>query len=822
VSVLDTPAGRRVSARLERVWTERTGILGWLTTTDHKRIGLMYLFASLALFAAGGVEALLMRTQLIRPDNGLVGPGTYDELFTMHGITMIFLFVIPISTGAFGNYLLPLMIGARDMAFPRLNALSFWIFLSSGLFIYTSLVIGRAPNAGWFNYVPLANAQFSPGPNIDFYCLGLILNGTSSLATSVNFIVTIFKGRAPGMSINRMPLFCFAFLAVSFALIFALPPLTCALALLELDRQVGTHFYDVAQGGDPVLWQHLFWIFGHPEVYIIILPAFGIATSIIPTFTGRRMVAFPLVAVAELLVAFIGFGVWAHHMFAVGMATTTTIYFAAASMIIVIPSAIQLFAWLTTLVTGRPHFQTPLLWIVGFIVFFIVGGLSGVMFAAVPFDQQVTDTYFIVAHFHFVIFGAAVFPLLGGLYYWFPKVTGRMYSERWGKASFWVSFVGTAVTFMPMHIAGLEGMPRRQWTYPADVGWGTTNLVETIGSYLLGAGLLMVVANLAVSLRRGPKVGNDPFDGATLEWATTSPPPAYNFTVVPAISSPYPMWDERDREEDRARVARGELILAAGHQTPASTVVDAELDEVLDMPSDSPWPITLAGFLALVFVFLLTGHWTTAVVFAGAVALVLAAWHWREAEAEGVGRVRRALPNGWWGMAIFLSSEAALFGSLIGTYFYLRFTSTEWPQGGLPAPSVALPILLTALLVLSCAPIAGAALAARRGASRAAWWLLALAFALQAVYLGGQIAEYVHDLGDFTPSTNAYGSIYFTLLGAHHLHVIAGLLLTLWLLVRLARGLTHYRLVAVRAIALYWYVVAALAIPVLVTQVSPS
>jgi cytochrome c oxidase subunit I+III len=822
MAVADTPAGRRASERLGRIWTEREGLLGWLTTTDHKRIGLMYLFASLALFAAGGVEALLMRTQLIHADNRLVGPGTYDQLFTMHGITMIFLFVIPISTGAFGNYLLPLMIGARDMAFPRLNALSFWIFLSSGLLIYTGMAIGSAPDAGWFNYVPLANAQFSPGPNIDFFCLGLILNGISSTATSVNFIVTIFKGRAPGMSINRMPLFCFAFLAVSFALVFALPPLTVALAQLELDRQVGTHFYDIAAGGDPVLWQHLFWIFGHPEVYIIILPAFGIATSIIPTFCGRRMVAFPLVAVAELLVAFIGFGVWAHHMFAVGMATTTTIYFAAASMIIVIPSAIQLFAWLTTLVTGRPHFQTPLLFIVGFIVFFIVGGLSGVMFAAVPFDQQVTDTYFVVAHFHFVIFGAAVFPLLGGLYYWFPKVTGRMYDERLGKLSFWLSFAGTAITFMPMHIVGLLGMPRRQWTYPSSVGWGTENLVETLGSYLLGAGLLLVMINLALSLRRGERVGRDPFDGATLEWAASSPPPPFNFTVVPAISSPYPMWDIRDREEDVRRVERGELVLAEGHQTPASTVVDGELDEVLDMPSDSPWPITLAAMLALVFVFLLTGHWTTALVFAGAVGLVLGAWHWREGGSEIAGAARRALPNGWWGMAIFLSSEAALFGSLIGTYFYLRFTSPEWPQDGLPAPAVVLPLVLTGVLVLSVAPMAGAALMVRSGRVRAAWWLIAAAFVLQAGYLAAQVVSYVGDLGDFSPSTNAYGSIYFTLLGAHHLHVAVGLLLDGWLLTRLRGGLTAYRATGVRAVALYWYVVAALAIAVVATQVSAA
>src|SRR4051794_26992478 len=414
MAVLGTPAGRLRAERLERVWKERPGVLGWVTTTDHKRIGLLSLFTALAFFAAGGVEALLMRTQLIRPDNGLLGPQAYDELFTLHGVTMIFLFVIPISTGAFGNYLLPLMIGARDMAFPRMNALSFWIFLAAGVFMYVGLAIGSAPDAGWFNYVPLASKAFSPGPNIDFYAFGILFNTISTTATAVNFIVTIFKLRAPGMSLNRMPLFTFAFLAVSFALVFALPPLSVALIFLELDRQIGTHFYDVAGGGDPVMWQHLFWIFGHPEVYIIILPAFGIATSIIPTFVHRRMVAFPLVALAEILVAFIGFGVWAHHMFAVGMATMTAIYFAAASLIIVIPSGIQLFAWLTTMVTGTPKFKTPLLWIVGFIIFFIAGGLSGVMFAAIPFDQQVHDTYFVVAHFHFVIFGAAVFPLLGG------------------------------------------------------------------------------------------------------------------------------------------------------------------------------------------------------------------------------------------------------------------------------------------------------------------------------------------------------------------------------------------------------------------------
>jgi cytochrome c oxidase subunit 1/cytochrome c oxidase subunit I+III len=631
VAILD-PAQIRVD-RLERVWTERRGLVGWLTTTDHKRIGILYFFTALAFFAAGGVEALLIRTQLIRPNNGLLSPSAYNEVFTMHGVTMIFLFVIPMSLGAFGNYLVPLMIGARDMAFPRMNALSYWIYLASGLFIYSGLFLGQAPDAGWFNYVPLASKQFTPDASIDFYALGLIFNSISTTMSAGNFVVTIFRLRAPGMSLNRMPLFCYAFLAVSFAVVFALPPLTAACILLELDRRLGFQFYEVAGGGEPLLWQHLFWIFGHPEVYIIILPAFGIATSIIPTFARRRMVAFPLVAVAEVLVAFIGFGVWAHHMFAVGLPMATTIYFAAASLVIVVPSGIQLFAWITTLLTGTPTFKTPLLWIVGFIVLFIMGGLTGVMFAAIPFDQQAHDTYFVVAHFHYVIFGAAVFPILGGIHYWFPKVTGRLYHERIGQASFWLTFAGTMITFFPMHIVGLLGMPRRDYTYAPDLGWSGLNLTETLGAYLLTAGLLLMTANLLVSRFRGPPAGNDPWGGDTLEWATSSPPPAYNFAVIPTVRSPYAMWDRDDREQDEQRLARGEMTLETGHETPTTSTVDARLEEIAGMPSDSPWPILLAASLALIFVMLLTGHLTTALVFTGLAGAVLAAWHWKEPEA---------------------------------------------------------------------------------------------------------------------------------------------------------------------------------------------
>ena len=781
--------------RLERVWTERKGIFGWLTTTDHKKIGLMYLFASLAFFAAGGIEALLMRTQLAGPDAHVLGPEAYDQAFTMHGVTMIFFFVIPMTTGAFGNYLLPLMIGARDLAFPRANAFSFWTFVLSGIFVYVSLAIGKAPDAGWFDYVPLANRTYSPGPNIDFYALGLLFNGIATTATAINLIVTTFRLRAPGMSLNRMPLFCYAFLAASLALVFALPPLNLALVLLELDRQVGTHFYDAAQGGSALLWQHLFWIFGHPEVYIIILPAFGIATSIIPTFAKRRMVLFPLVALSEVLVAFLGFGVWVHHMFATGLPTVTTIYFAAVSLIIVIPSAVQIFAWITTLATGTPDFKTPLLYIVGFILWFVVGGLSGIMFAAIPFDQQAHDTYFVVAHFHFIIFGAAVFPILGGLHYWVPKVTGRMYHERMGQASFWLTLLGTGLTFFPMHIAGIEGMTRRQYTYAASEGWTTLNLLETIGSYILAAGLLLIVVNLVHSLRRGPASGDDPFHGDTLEWSIPSPPPSYNFAVIPTVSSAYANWDDEDREADRRRLEVGERVFASGHETPNSSTLDAQQERILDMPSDSPWPIVLAACLAGVFTFLVLGHWTAALVFAGAAGVGLAVMHWGAPSG-----------NGGWGLGLLLASETAFFGTLIGTELYLRVTNAQWPPPGLPAPRIVLPLVLAAALAASVAPMFAAVRA------RVKWPFVLGAMAIQGGYLAVQIALYVSDLGDFGAQGTAYGSSHYTLLVVEHVHVALGLLLSAYLLVRNRGGW--------RLAAWYWAWVAAMTIAVTAVQVT--
>ncbi len=628
-ATLERPALERVE-RLERIWAERPGALGWLTTTDHKRVGLLYFWTTLAFFGAGGIEALLMRTQLNSPENDLVSPNTYDQLFTMHGITMIFFFIIPMTTGAFGNYLVPLMIGARDMAFPRMNALSYWIFLASGIFLYSSLAAGAAPNAGWFNYVPLSDRTFDPGLNVDFYCLGVGFNSISSSLAAANFLVTILKLRAPGMSFNRMPLFCYAILAASFGLLFAMPPLSVDTLFLFLDRRLGTHFFDVAQGGSALLWQHLFWIFGHPEVYILIVPAFGIATAIIPAFTQRRLVAFPLVAMAELLVVFIGFGVWAHHMFATGLPTIALVFFAAASAIVVIPSTIQVFSWCMTILTGSARFRTPLLFIAGFILFFVAGGLTGIMFVAIPFDQQVTDTYFVVAHFHYIIFGAAVFPIFAGMYYWFPKLTGRMYVERVGQISFWIIFLGTNLLFFPMHIVGLLGMTRRMYTYQPGLGWTAYNLAESIGGYITAAGILLLFGNLVWSYLRGEPAGPDPWRAPTLEWTVPSPPPAYNFAVIPTVRSAYPNWDPDDRAGDRRNLEAGTLVLERGHEQSVTTPADAWLSEIVRMPSESPWPLALALSLALVFVSLLVSQYLVACVFLGLCAVTLLAWHSKE------------------------------------------------------------------------------------------------------------------------------------------------------------------------------------------------
>jgi cytochrome c oxidase subunit I+III len=622
-----------LTERLEHLWEEPPGLGSWLGTVDHKRIGKRYIYTAFAFFTAAGIEAMLIRAQLAAPDQQLVGPQTFNELFSMHGITMIFFFVTPMLFG-FGNYFVPLQIGARDMAFPRLNAFGYWVFLFAGIFMYSSFLIGKAPDNGWFNYVPFSAKQYSPGVNADYYTMGLAFLGISTTVGAINFIVTIFKLRAPGMSIVRMPLYCWAILATSFAVVFALPSLTMANVMLELDRKLGMHFFDPSHGGNAVLWQHLFWIFGHPDVYIIFLPAIGIVSSVVPVFARRRIIGYIYLALATMVTGVIGFGVWVHHMFAIGLPDLSMSFFSAASMLITIPSAVQIFAWLATIIAGKPVFKTPFLFILGFLFTFVVGGVTGVMLASVPFDQQITDSYFVVAHFHYVLFGGAVFPIFAAVYFWFPKMWGRLMDDRLGKISFWLIFLGFNLTFFPMHISGLLGMPRRIYTYHAGLGWDLWNLLSTLGSYVLAAGILATVINAVQTymLRRGRPAGPDPWAGESLEWATSSPPPPYNFREIPVVRSPEPVWDQPELRDEAVRAQ--ELTLAKEHETLGTTLLDAEPEVLLPMPEESFAPVTMAFGLAVLFAGIVFSV-PASIVGGGAVVVggLLAWFRWKEGGA---------------------------------------------------------------------------------------------------------------------------------------------------------------------------------------------
>ncbi|MCB8984609.1 MAG: cytochrome c oxidase subunit I [Ardenticatenaceae bacterium] len=614
--------------RLSDAWEARSGLISLLGTVDHKLIGIRYIQTAFLFFVLAGLEALFMRTQLAVPENTLLGPETYNQFFTMHGTTMIFFFATPMLFG-FGNYLIPLMVGARDMAFPRLNALSYWVFLFSGLFMYSSLLFGAAPDGGWFAYTPLTGAEYSPGLNLDFWALGLIFLSIATTAGAVNFIVTILKMRAPGMAINRLPLFCWAILVTSFAVLFAIPPLTVANVFLMLQRVFGFHFFQTQAGGTPLLWQHLFWFFGHPDVYIIFLPAVGIVSEVVASFSRRPILGYTLLAVATIATGVIGFGVWVHHMFAVGISPLVLSIFSISSIVIGIPSGIQVFAWLGTMLNGRPVFKTPLLFISGFIILFVLGGLSGVMFPAVPFDQQVTDSYFIVAHFHYVLVGGAVFPIFAGFYYWFPKMSGRLLDEHLGQWNFWLMFIGFNLTFFPMHIAGLMGMPRRVYTYEAGLGWGGLNLLETIGAFTLAAGILFFIANVFYSLGSGEEAGDNPWNASSLEWATSSPPPPYNFRALPVVHGRNPLWELPAADTPGSSLfMENDPTDPYQRETLASTVLSGQPDGILHIPASTLIPLYLGLALTAVFVGILLRQWWLAGVGVLLVFGLIVAWLW--------------------------------------------------------------------------------------------------------------------------------------------------------------------------------------------------
>ncbi|MQB01020.1 MAG: cytochrome c oxidase subunit I [Actinobacteria bacterium] len=622
-----------VAEQLHAIWHERPGLAGWASTVDHKRIGKRYLHTGMLFLVLGGLESMLIRAQLADAQLEILDPETYNQIFTMHGITMMFLFAMPVLSG-FGNYFVPLMIGARDMAFPRLNAFGYWVFLASGIFMYSSFLIGQAPNAGWFNYPPLADRDFAPGLNIDYYTLGLIFMGISTTGGAINFIVTILKMRAPGMTLNRIPIFVWGELAMSFQIVFALPALTLANVMLELERRFGFHFFGEAGGGDPLLWQHLFWIFGHPEVYIIALPAFGIVSAILPTWSRRRIVGYTWIVVAELSTALIGFGVWVHHMFATGLPQITLSFISLASFMVAIPSGVQVFAWLATLVAGRPVLRTPMLYVLGFIATFVIGGVTGVMFAAIPLDQQLHDSMFVVAHLHYVLVGGALFPIFGALYHWLPKMTGRMLSERLGKISFWLTFIGFNLSMFPLHILGLLGQPRRTYTYQEGLGWEPYNLISTIGTFILAAGLLTTFYNWYMSLRRGEPAGNDPWRGETLEWATTSPPPHHNFDHIPTVRSREPAWDQPDLADGAQPIEQGGHPLTEGHITLSTSVLDARPQAVVHMPHSTPWPLYLTIAMTILFTGMLVS--SILIVALGGVTTTgaLFGWFWPRRETQ--------------------------------------------------------------------------------------------------------------------------------------------------------------------------------------------
>src|SRR5438105_14960932 len=548
-TIVEVPAVER-RRRLEETYVGK-----WLMTTDHKQIGIMYVITGFFFFLSGGVEVLLIRTQLAVPNGHVLTPEVYNQIFTMHGVTMIFLFVMPTLTG-FGNYVVPLMIGARDMAFPRLNAFGYWVVLFGGLFLNSSFLFGAAPNAGWFNYAPLNEAaagcgngvMCTPGMNEDFWLLAILLLGISSISASVNFVVTILKMRAPGMTLNRMPLFTWMTLVTAFLLLFAIPSLTAASVLSLLDRYIGTHFYQATFGGDPVLWQHLFWSFGHPEVYILILPAFGIISEVLPVFSRKPIFGYTFIAWSGVAIGFLSFTVWAHHMFAVGLPLVAQAFFATSTTLIAIPTAVKIFNWVFTVYGGKVSFKAPMLFALGFIAMFLIGGLNGAALAIVPFDYQVTDTYFVVSHLHYVLFGGTVFGVFAGIFYWFPKITGKILNERLGQVQFWLMLIGVNLTFFPMHILGLLGMPRRYYTYPGNVGWNELNLMATFGAFTIAVSIMVFLWNFITTLRSGGTAGDEPWDAFTLEWDTTSPPKPYNFPVIPTVRSRRPFFDKKNPE----------------------------------------------------------------------------------------------------------------------------------------------------------------------------------------------------------------------------------------------------------------------------------
>jgi cytochrome c oxidase subunit I len=621
---------------LESTWRDERTILGRLRTIDHKVTGKRFIVTAFCFFVLAGLIAAVMRLQLALPGGTLVGPDLYNQLFTMHGTTMMFLFAVPVMQGM-ALYLVPLMVGTRNTAFPRMSACAYWLYLLGGLTLFAGFLLNTGPDAGWFEYVPLAGPQYGLGRRADFWNMLITFSEAMGLMVAVDIATVILKMRAPGMSLRRMPLFLWASLVTSVMIIFAMPTVMLAANLVQVDRQVATHFFNPAEGGDVLLWQHLFWFFGHPEVYFIFVPALGFLSAIIPTFARRPMFGHGAIVLSLIATGFLSFGLWVHHMFATNVPELGKSFFTAMSFMIAIPTAIQLFCWIATLATGKLDLRPPILYVIGFFVTLTIGGLTGVMLGSVPLDTQVHDTYFVVAHLHYVLIGGAVLPLFGAFYYWFPKMTGRMLSETLARWQFWLMFAGMNVAFFPMHILGLAGMPRRVYTYAVETGWGTLNLIATIGAVTIAVSVLVFIVNVLRALRRGERAAANPWGAPTLEWAVASPPPAYNFATLPVVTSREPLWS-RDASEPTHVVG----LSVHAREGLVTTVLDAVPDVRYAYPDPSIWPFVAAvGVWSWLVVSIFSAQGMLWGMLPPAVAFI--AWYWpkRDETAEHAALEKR-------------------------------------------------------------------------------------------------------------------------------------------------------------------------------------
>jgi cytochrome c oxidase subunit I len=695
--------------RLERAWSTSPGLIGFLGAVNHKNIGTRFIVTSFGFLLIGGLQALVMRLQLGTADNDVLGPEAYNQAFTMHGTTMMFLFAVPMLEGL-SMYLIPLKLGARDLPFPRLNAFGYWAYVFGGLLLYWSFVSGSVPDGGWFAYPPLTSTEYSPGTNLDYWLLGVTFVEISGIVGAIEIVVLVLRHKAPGMSLARLPLFVWSTLVMAVMMLFAFPAVIAASVLLEVERKFGFPFYEAAGGGNPLLWQHLFWIFGHPEVYIMLIPATGIVSAIVPIFSRRRIAVYPAIVASLIAIAILSFGLWVHHMFAVGLPMRVLAFFAISSILIAIPSGVQVFAWLATLHTGRPRWDTPLLYVAGFIFIFVLGGVTGVMVAAAPFDLQAHDSYFVVAHFHYVLFGGVVFPIFAALHHWLPKMTGKMPSERIGKLSFWPIFVGFNVTFFPQHFLGFMGMPRRVYTYRDGLGWETLNLISTVGSFLLAAGVLLFTANLLWAWRRGPRAPADPWGGDTLEWLASSPPAPANFTVPPVVGGRHPMWEPIPEDVvPEARPLLDAMATTNGHRRDqvVTGVVDGRVEGMVNLAGPTTWPLWSAAALTVALVGVLIDSLPIGV--AGAVLLVGTLIGWlRPGDESGGGEVLTAPGEqirtaGWWGAVFAIVAISTVVFFLLYAYVYLSITVGDWPPEGVEPPGLAVPGLIALLLVAAAA-----------------------------------------------------------------------------------------------------------------------